>query len=116
MKLGYARVSTRDQNLDLQVDALTGAGCERIYQDVASGSQTTRPALEEMLAQVRAGDVLVIWYAVRSPCIRAHGFGLGGDNLDYKGLITNPMVPCPLPSCRASDWQRYGEHLPTFQV
>ena len=50
MKIGYARVSTRDQNLDLQTDALKLAGCERIYQDVA-----------ELLGQLRAGDVLVIW-------------------------------------------------------
>ncbi|WP_458645792.1 recombinase family protein [Pseudomonas savastanoi] len=60
MKIGYARVSTRDQNLDLQLDALKRAGCERIYQDVASGSKTARPALDELLGQVRAGDVLVV--------------------------------------------------------
>jgi len=61
MKIGYARVSTRDQNLDLQVDALKRAGCERIYEDVASGSKTARPALDELLGQLRAGDMLVIW-------------------------------------------------------
>ena len=61
MKIGYARVSTRDQNLDLQVDALKSAGCERIYQDVAGGAKTARPALDDMLGQLRAGDVLVIW-------------------------------------------------------
>jgi len=56
MKIGYARVSTRDQNLDLQVDALKRAGCERIYQDVVSGSKTARPALDErvMLGLPRA--------------------------------------------------------------
>jgi DNA invertase Pin-like site-specific DNA recombinase len=61
MKIGYARISTRDQNLDLQLDALKSAGCERIYQDVASGSKTARPALDELLGQLRAWDVLVIW-------------------------------------------------------
>ena len=47
MKIGYARVSTRDQKPDLQVDALKAAGCERVYQDVASGAKTARPALDE---------------------------------------------------------------------
>lgn len=61
MKIGYARVSTRDQKPDLQVDALKAAGCERVYQDVASGAKTARPALDELLGQLRAGDVLVIW-------------------------------------------------------
>ena len=61
MKIGYARVSTRDQNLDLQTDALKLAGCERIYQDVASGSKAARPGLDELLGQLRAGAVRVIW-------------------------------------------------------
>ena len=59
MKIGYARVSTRDQNLNLQLDALNQAGCERICQHVASGSKAARPALDELLGQIRAGDVLV---------------------------------------------------------
>jgi len=61
LKFGYARVSTRAQNPALQVDALKAVGCERFYQDVASGAKTVRPALDEMLGQLRAGDVLVIW-------------------------------------------------------
>ncbi len=61
MKIGYARVSTRDQKPDLQVDALKAAGCERVYQDVASGAKTARPALDELLGQLRAGDVLLVW-------------------------------------------------------
>jgi DNA invertase Pin-like site-specific DNA recombinase len=61
MKIGYARVSTRDQKLDLQVDALKRAGCERIYQDVVSGAKTVRPEFDKLLGQLRAGDVLVIW-------------------------------------------------------
>jgi len=61
MKIGYARVSTRDQNLELQLDALTKAGCEKIYQDIASGARSDRPALNEMLENLRAEDVLVIW-------------------------------------------------------
>ncbi|MBJ2304209.1 MULTISPECIES: recombinase family protein [unclassified Pseudomonas] len=61
MKIGYARVSTRDQKADLQVDALKKAGCERIYQDIASGAKSARPELDKLLANVRAGDAVVIW-------------------------------------------------------
>lgn len=60
MLIGYARVSTADQTLALQEDALTTAGCERVYKDVMSGSATDRPGLTKALAQCRAGDVLVI--------------------------------------------------------
>jgi DNA invertase Pin-like site-specific DNA recombinase len=61
MKIGYARVSTGDQNLDLQIDALTEAGCARIFQDVASGAKTARPGLDEALDYIRVGDTLVVW-------------------------------------------------------
>src|SRR5919206_2285768 len=61
MLIGYARVSTLDQNLDLQQDALRKAGCERLFTDVASGSQTTREGLEVALGFLRAGDALVVW-------------------------------------------------------
>lgn len=61
MLVGYARVSTPDQNLDLQRDALRQAGCDRIFTDVASGVQTERPGLAEALAFLRAEDLLVVW-------------------------------------------------------
>jgi DNA invertase Pin-like site-specific DNA recombinase len=61
MKIGYARVSTEEQNLDLQIDALRNAGCEKIYQEKVSGMKTHRIELGKLLAQLRAGDVLVIW-------------------------------------------------------
>jgi DNA invertase Pin-like site-specific DNA recombinase len=61
MLIGYARVSTSDQSLDLQKDALEQADCERIFTDVASGAKTDRPGLAEALAYVREGDVLVVW-------------------------------------------------------
>lgn len=61
MKIGYARVSTDDQNLDLQIDALKQAGCERIYTDKVSGSTTTRPEFDKMLDALRDGDVLTVW-------------------------------------------------------
>ena len=61
MYLGYARVSTKEQTLDLQTDALKQAGCETIFHDVASGAKTERKELDRLLGQVREGDVIVIW-------------------------------------------------------
>ncbi|QHT65238.1 recombinase family protein [Rhodocytophaga rosea] len=61
MKIGYARVSTEEQNLDLQLDALLRAGCEKIYQEKVSGMKTQRAELGKLLAHLRAGDVLMIW-------------------------------------------------------
>src|SRR3954447_12924690 len=61
MLIGYARVSTTDQTLALQQDALTQAGCERIFTDTASGSKTDRPGLQEALRFARSGDTLVVW-------------------------------------------------------
>jgi DNA invertase Pin-like site-specific DNA recombinase len=61
MRIGYARVSTHDQNLDLQKDALTKAGCEKVIVDVASGKQEKRSGLDRARDQLRKGDVLVVW-------------------------------------------------------
>ena len=89
MKIGYARVSTREQNLDLQVDALKVAGCERIYQDVASGAKTARPALDDLLGQLRAGDVLVIWKLDRMGRSLKHLVELVGSLIEQKvGLLS----------------------------
>ncbi len=59
--IGYARVSTGDQDLALQRDALEKAGCETIFRDQASGAKTERPGLADALAHLRKGDVLVVW-------------------------------------------------------
>lgn len=61
MFVGYARVSTQDQNLDLQKDALVASGCERIFTDVASGAKADRSGLNELLSFLRPGDTLVVW-------------------------------------------------------
>lgn len=61
MLVGYARVSTDDQNLDLQRDALKKAGCEQIYEDQLSGAKAERPGLQQALAYARSGDTLVVW-------------------------------------------------------
>ena len=60
-KIGYARVSTRDQNLDLQTAALKQAKCDRIFEETMSGAKRVRPELERTLDHVRAGDTLVVW-------------------------------------------------------
>jgi DNA invertase Pin-like site-specific DNA recombinase len=59
--LGYARVSTTDQQPQLQVDALTSAGCYRVFVETASGARSDRPVLAQVLDQLRPGDTLVVW-------------------------------------------------------
>jgi len=61
MRIGYARVSTADQNPDLQEDALQKAGCEKIFRDVASGAVDSRKGLAEAIDYARDGDTLVVW-------------------------------------------------------
>lgn len=61
MKIGYARVSTQDQNLDLQQDALKAAGCEKIIVDRATGKNSQREGLSQLRTMLRAGDVLLVW-------------------------------------------------------
>lgn len=61
MLIGYARVSTQDQNLDLQIDALQKAGCEKIIEDRITGSSETRPGLNTLFEMLRKGDILVVW-------------------------------------------------------
>jgi DNA invertase Pin-like site-specific DNA recombinase len=61
MLIGYARVSTLDQTLALQQDALRVAGCERIFTDTASGARTDRPGLVAALSYARPGDTVVVW-------------------------------------------------------
>ena len=61
LRVGYARVSTRDQNSELQTTTLTDAGCERIFEESASGALKNRPQLKEALSFLREGDTLVVW-------------------------------------------------------
>lgn len=61
MKIGYARVSTADQHLRMQEDALKSAGCEEVYTDVISGVKSQRPGLDKVLSYLREGDTLVVW-------------------------------------------------------
>ncbi len=61
MLIGYARVSTADQSLDPQINALNAAGCEKLFTDTASGGRMDRTGLKDALSHLRAGDVLVVW-------------------------------------------------------
>lgn len=61
MKIGYARVSTKAQDLSLQIDALKACGCQQIFQEKISGKSKGRPELEKLLAQTRPDDIIVIW-------------------------------------------------------
>jgi DNA invertase Pin-like site-specific DNA recombinase len=61
MKIGYARVSSDDQSLNLQRDALRQAGCERIYEEKESGGKVDRPELQRLMEALREGDTLVVW-------------------------------------------------------
>jgi DNA invertase Pin-like site-specific DNA recombinase len=84
-RIGYARVSTRDQNLGLQIDALKKAGCDKIYEDTISGTKSHRPGLDKALDTLRDGDTLVVWKLDR----------LGRsvkDLLDFAGGLNNRGV------------------------
>src|SRR5918996_880441 len=61
MDIGYARVSTGEQTLDLQLDALKAARCSKVYTETASGAKAERPVLDEVLGYLRKGDTLVVW-------------------------------------------------------
>ena len=85
MLIGYMRVSTGEQNLDLQRDALERAGCERIYDDICSGRATERPGLVKALDVARDGDALAVWKLDRIGRSLAHVVSLVSD-LQKRGV------------------------------
>ena len=85
MLIGYARVSTQDQNLDLQREALTKAGCQKIFEDTIRGSRAERPGLAKTLEMLREGDTLVVWKLDRLGRSVKHLVDLAGD-LDNQGI------------------------------
>jgi DNA invertase Pin-like site-specific DNA recombinase len=91
MRIGYVRVSTTDQNLSLQRDALTAAGCERIFVDEGIGrATTTRPGLDQALGQLSRGDTLIVWKLDRLGRSLAHVVQmiaeLGASGIDFRSL------------------------------
>ena len=93
MFIGYARVSTQDQTLDLQKDALEKLGCAKIFTDTASGAKTERQGLEEALEYVREGDTLVVWRLDRLGRSLKHLIEtiteLNSRNIGFKSLTEN---------------------------
>jgi DNA invertase Pin-like site-specific DNA recombinase len=85
MLIGYARVSTQDQNLELQRKALLDAGCEKIFDDKVSGSRSERPGLAQALGILRDGDTLVVWKLDRLGRSVKHLVDLVGE-LDELGV------------------------------
>lgn len=76
MKIGYARVSTTVQSLNPQTDALSEAGCEKLYTDIAIGARTQRPGLDKAISFCRKGDILVVWKLDRMGRSMSHLIGI----------------------------------------
>ncbi len=93
MLIGYARVSTADQYLRMQEDALKSAGCEKIHTDIASGVKAARPGLQAALSHLRKGDTLVVWKLDRLGRSLAHLIqtvkALSEKDIGFKSLQEN---------------------------
>lgn len=89
MKIGYARVSTKDQSLNMQIEDLKKAGCVQIHEEIASGAKTERLVLDEIMRNIREGDTLVIWKLDRLGRNLAHLIQLTTKLIEKKvGLIS----------------------------
>src|SRR4051812_34737920 len=109
MLIGYARVSTHEQNLDLQEDALKAPGCNKVYTDKTSGTKAERPGLEKALADVRPGDSLVVWKLDRLGRSLKHLIeavtdlsdrGVGFRNQGFEGGVMYSLSSSPVASQR----------------
>lgn len=97
--VGYARVSTADQNPDLQRDALSAAGCARVFEDEASGARADRPGLAQALDYARDGDILVVWKLDRLGRSLSHLIeavaGLEARNVGFRSLTEDIDTTTP---------------------
>ncbi len=97
--VGYARVSTADQNPDLQRDALSAAGCARVFEDEASGARVDRPGLAQALDYARDGDILVVWKLDRLGRSLSHLIeavaGLEARNVGFRSLTEDIDTTTP---------------------
>jgi DNA invertase Pin-like site-specific DNA recombinase len=91
MKIGYARVSTDEQNPNLQLDALKGAGCEKLFTDKASGANVKRSELTKCLNALGSGDTLIVWKLDRLGRSLGELIGLL-DNLTAKGVAFHSLT------------------------
>ncbi len=91
MKIGYARVSTKDQTTEQQEEALREAGCDRIYIETASGARADRPELAKMLDHARDGDIIVIWKLDRLARSVSHLITLS-ENLKARGICLQTLT------------------------
>lgn len=100
MLIGYARISTKYQSLDMQIEALKKEGCEKIYQDQMSGSSNNRPGLLMALEAIRKGDTLVVWKLDRlGRCVRnlVELFNnLSSTGVNFKSLTDNIDTSTPM--------------------
>lgn len=93
MKYGYARVSTKDQVLDMQIDALKNVGCHKVFYEVAKGAKTDRPEWLKLLNEIQAGDTLVIWKLDRMGRSLQHLIKIVNDLIDKNVDIISLQDP-----------------------
>jgi Resolvase, N terminal domain len=117
MKIGYARVSTDDPNMSLQLDALQAAGCDKVFQDHLSGAAVKRPGLDAALAALQLGDVLTVWRLDRLGRTMPHLVSTVADFRRARNRISvDPLKPWTRPqpeaNCSFTSWAHWRSRAP----